>query len=272
VSTPLQRKQTAAEAALQSVWRDWQRARRGVLDGRDACTAVHALRIATRRLLAVETLLCAPGIEGAGSVAARLEPVLHASGRLRDAQLSLGELDRLEPRFAVTGRIAKDLRRKLPVLSRRLEQRLGKLDRDALKKEVRGLLKPGGLELAGQTLRSERIRLRRDLSGNGVGPDPAALHKLRLRVKAVRYMSDWLAPLVPAARVPRGGLQLASVQRSLGNVADTRALLKTIDSWAGKSPRRQEQVATLRAHLQRLQSRRIAMHMSRIAGSCDDSA
>jgi hypothetical protein len=91
-------------------------------------------------------------------------------------------------------------------------------------------------------------------------------------VKAVRYMSDWLAPLVPATRVPRGGLQLASVQRSLGNVADTRALLEAIDAWAGKSPRRQEQVATLRSHLHRLQARRIAMHMSRIAGPGDNSA
>lgn len=266
------RKTAAAEAALQSVWHDWQRARRGVLDDRDSCTAVHAFRIATRRLLAVEALLCAPGVEGAGSVAARLEPVLRASGKLRDAQVSAGELERLAPRYAVSGRIAGHLRRELPRLARRLEQRLGKLDRRALKKEVRGLLKTGRLDTAGQTLRAERIRLRRDLSGNGVGPDAAALHKLRLQVKAVRYMSDWLAPLVPGTRVPRGGPQLANIQRTLGAVADARALLEAIDAWAGKSRRRQEQVATLRGHLQRLQSRRIAMHMSRIARVPGNSA
>jgi CHAD domain-containing protein len=262
----------ASEIALRTVWRDWQRARRQVLRGRPSNSAVHELRIAMRRMVALEALLRVPVADDVGGVTARLEPVLRASGRLRDTQVSVEALNRLAPQHAVSGHIAKDLRRGLPRLSRRLKQRLEELDREALKKDFRGLLKDGGLGTARERLRKEQVQLRHKLAGHRVEPDPQALHKLRLQVKAVRYMGDWLAPLVRGTRLPGNGRSLAGVQRSLGTVADARALLEAIDEWAGKSARRQEKVATLRAYLQRLQSRRIAMHMRRIAGSRDGSA
>ena len=110
-------------------------------------------------------------------------PVLRATGRLRDLQLSVGELGRLALRYAVAGRVARDLRRELPRKSRRLERRLNELDRPALKREFRGLLDAGSMNAARGRLRAAEVGLRRRLRRHRRRGGPAGTARIAAAVE-----------------------------------------------------------------------------------------
>lgn len=61
-------------------------------------------------------------------------------------------------------------------------------------------------------------------------PSLAALHRLRLRVKQVRYMQEWMAA-VTRRSAPLDLRHLPLLQQQLGDIADTRVLRRAIERW-----------------------------------------
>lgn len=76
-------------------------------------------------------------------------------------------------------------------------------------------------------------------------PSLAALHRLRLRVKQVRYMQEWMGAVTQRSLPPDLQHQLPLLQQQLGDIADTRVLRRAIERWKPTDTRN----ARAQAHL-----------------------
>jgi len=134
-------------------------------------------------------------------LAQQVGPAFRAAGKLRDAQLACEALRGLRRTHPVAARIEAALRHQLSRRVRRFSSALAELDVAACKRAVR-------------QLRAGKEQ-----------------HRLRLQVKRLRYMQDWLASLPGGVASLDLRADLAELQASLGRLADERALLRTIERW-----------------------------------------
>lgn len=198
---------------------------------------------------------------------------MHAAGRLRNRQLSQRELRALRARYPAASDIAATIRARLPRDEGRLVRELERCKERRVGECCAALL-PAANQVRSAERASARARRRVARAQRRVlrlvgrlPPQPSAksLHELRLEVKQLRYMSEWLAEVgssgeggearaAPAWSLPA----LVSLQRALGAVADARVLIEAVAGWAGKSARRAERSAVLRAMLARRQQRAVA--------------
>jgi CHAD domain-containing protein len=198
---------------------------------------IHDFRIATRQLIAVEELLQPPRSPRRGRIAARVTPAFDAAGKLRDAQLGTDRLRELRKTDPIAAQVAADLRRKLPRRARKLGAELAALDIERCRRDLRALRSSANGIRASRRLRAARAQLQAASKELPAVPTAADVHHLRLLVKRARYMQEWMTALPGAAPAPALLQELADLQTRLGEIADARALRRTIERW---EPRRAE--------------------------------
>ncbi|MEZ5459440.1 MAG: CHAD domain-containing protein [Steroidobacteraceae bacterium] len=226
-----QMRQSAADAAVRATWRSWRETLRRARARPRSRRRLHEFRIATRRLQAMEQLL-APARSGRQVIpSAGVEPAFRAAGKLRDIQLCVERLHALRNTHPVAGTIEAALRAQLPRRERKYERALREIDVTRCKRAVRALRANADLQRARRRLRSRQQRLRSTLRELPAHPTLAQLHRLRLRVKQLRYMQEWIAPAARESAPPELSYQLPLMQRKLGEIADTRALRRAVERW-----------------------------------------
>jgi CHAD domain-containing protein len=229
------------DRAFKSAWRSYRRAFKRCQKKLSRAT-VHQLRLETRRLLALvdlfDPLLAG---EAADRVSQLLKPPFKTSGRLRDAQVMLCDVERRLRRFPDAKRFQKELLRQEKRLGRQLERKLRrtrlkplKNRMDALRKELRAAVKQAGGRhharvrlLKGMDRAFANVVARR----RSIAPaQPQAIHRTRIAFKKFRYMVEQLRPLIPG---PAGGLpgKLRGHQKLMGDIQDCETLLAALDKF-----------------------------------------
>ncbi len=203
---------------------------------------VHQLRVEMRRLLALVDLFD-PLLAGdaADRVSRLFKQPFKSSGRLRDAQVMLCDVESRLGRFPETKRFKKELLRREKRLGRQLERKLRrtrlkplKNRMDALGKELRAAMKQA------EGRRRARVRLLKSVDlafanvvahrRNIVPTEPRAVHRTRVAFKKFRYMVEQLRPLL--SHLP-GGLpgKLRGYQKLTGDIQDCETLLAALDKF-----------------------------------------
>ncbi|MCS6946873.1 MAG: CHAD domain-containing protein [Steroidobacteraceae bacterium] len=260
--------------ALRENWRAWRKALRRLEKRASKSTrAVHAFRVATRRLWAIDAALRAASAKSL-SEHRRLRRAMRAAGRLRDMQLCIAQLEALSRRSAAAGAIADDLRSSLRDRQRRTDEAVGRVRPRKIKKRFFALLPAAPSErdaarlLAHATARLEQYRrmLERDSTDCLPRPTVEQLHALRLQIKQARYLSECLSGLGSAAqpRSQSAASTLRNLQDALGRVTDQRMVLRTIRKWIGRSERRRKQAASLLAIVERRQRTAIVRALAQL--------
>jgi CHAD domain-containing protein len=203
----------------------------------DSRRRIHDFRIATRQLLAVEELLAPARSPQQAQVASRLAPAFRAAGKLRDAQLCSDRLRAMRKAHPIAARVERDLRERLPRRTRRFAAALAELDVDRCKRDLRKLRASASRPVAARRLRSRRAQLRAKLEAPPAARTLAEIHRVRLLVKRVRYMQEWLTALTGSAPTAMQQQELVALQERMGEIADTRALRRAIRRWQPESSR-----------------------------------
>jgi len=229
------------DGAFKSAWRSYRWAFKRC-QKKLSRTTVHQLRVETRRLLALVDLFD-PSLTGEAPVKISefFRPPFKTSGRLRDTQVMLGNVEQRSGRFPETKRFKKELLRQEKRLGRQLDRRLRrtrlkplKNRMDALRKELRaavretagchrawvGLLKSVDRAFANAVARRRSIASTR----------PQAVHQTRVAFKKFRYMVEQLRPLMPRAAGGSAG-KLRGYQKLMGDVQDCEMLLAALDEF-----------------------------------------
>ncbi len=171
-------------------------------------SAVHALRVEARRLLAELELLAGLGLETA-VVPLRLpiRRLLTSLSKLRDAQVHRELLKAWKAEFADRTWLERELRRLTRRLRRKADAKLGDFSGPERVEAVRALAKvirEHGRDPAVQRQEARSLILIversfarvRSLQKRVVATDPASLHAVRVAFKAFRYQVAFLAPLL----------------------------------------------------------------------------
>ena len=230
----------------------WRDARRAVLQRKAGASSIHAWRISTRRLFALEQLL-APSTRRRRLLDA-LHPAFRSTGKLRDTQIAIRLLSRETERFPAAEALVKHLRRDVPRLRRRTTRHLRALRTRYLREIVDGWCKPqrGTFELLAQRRASSRLMALRAQSPNAPLRTAASVHRQRLRLKSLRYMIELCrganCPLPHEDRVPQ---RLARLQSLLGDITDLQVIVAMIDRRGRRHPHWKLKAAELRGDLLR---------------------
>jgi CHAD domain-containing protein len=225
----------AIDAAVRATTRAWCDAVRSARKRPDSRRRIHDFRIATRQLLAVEELLAPARSPQQAQVASRLAPAFRAAGKLRDAQLCSDRLRAMREAHPVAAQVDRDLRERLPRRTGRFAAALAELDVDRCKRDLRKLRAGASRPVAARRLRSRRAELRAGLDALPTAPTLTQIHRLRLLVKRVRYMQEWLTALNGRAPTATQQQELADLQDRMGEIADARALQRAIRRWQPRS-------------------------------------
>ncbi len=249
------------ERTFKSAWRSYRRAFKRCQE-KLSRTTVHQLRLETRRLLALVDLF-APLLAGdAADRASRLfKPPFKISGRLRDAQVMLCDVERRLGRFPDAKGFKKELLRREKRLGRLLERKLRrtrlkplKSRVDAVRKELRAAVKPvegrhhawvrllKGVDRAFANVVARRRRI--------APAQPQAIHRTRIAFKKFRYMVEQARPLL--SRLPAGlPGQLHGHQRLMGDIQDCETLLAALDKFMRKEKSEARRLGKFRAAVKR---------------------
>lgn len=206
--------------------------------------AVHESRVETRRLLATLELLGAllPAHDLKKPRQA-LKKYFDSFGRLRDTQVQLGLLERMERtlpgakkfRTWLQHREARFMREARKTVKQVKTRRLGQ-SLVTIRKEMRRLQKKttpaAGLTLVRGALRrvfKKVDRLRRRM--NAAAPD--TIHRTRIAFKRFRYMVEALSPVCPLVREHQR-VSLHGYQTMMGEIQDVDVLLRALDKFRGQ--------------------------------------
>lgn len=226
--------------------------------------SVHDLRVNTRRMIA--TLELARVLSNRGDIAKvqrRFKKVLKSMGPLRDVQVQLDTVSRLQ-RGAVIGdfmrglerREAEEIHRIQNALKRgrkrRLEEELKQLateigrlheslDGQRIHRLVNRVLSVRQNEFSKAKRRFDRLELRNE----------GTLHVMRIALKKLRYVVEALEPVLgPSAK--EQARQMHSFQQLMGECRDLQILRMELERWAKKNGKT---IATVPV-LEQLQERR----------------
>jgi CHAD domain-containing protein len=235
--------------------KNWRAARQRVLRRNAARSAVHAWRICSRQLFALEALLApnTPGTLGA-SLHNQLHRAFHHSGKLRDSQVAIPRLEQLALTYPAATRLARHLHRQLPRQRRHAVRRV----RDVAPRALQATISAWGDPRTTDFDRIACDRSARRLARAARPPympgraqqTTRSLHRWRIRLKSLRYMMEICRAAGCNAHLsgvtPR---KLAGLQSALGEIMDIQVLLKCIEEYGQRHHRWRRQVAPLRAHL-----------------------
>ena len=249
----------AATQALEA----WRNARRSLVRRHAARSAVHAWRIASRRLFALEQLLAPAAAGKRDALQSLLDDAFHAAGKLRDAQLAIRQLDQLGKRFAAADRLRHDLHRHLDRRRRNTSDAVRDIHPRVVRRLVGDWLDAPEPRLALRASRRLTAASRQAMPASRMMDTAPSLHRYRVRLKALRYMGEFCV----AAGLPGASTRpsAASLQRRLGVITDLQVLLRMIDRFGSSHRRWMATAAALRQHLWRRRARHLAA-LSRAAG------
>jgi CHAD domain-containing protein len=240
--------------------------------------AVHALRVATRRVRALCELVrpIDPSAHNAKLERYLTEP-FRACGPLRDLHVMQRRVRALEPRFPAARAFLRALERRErkarvgvaraldAAHPRRVARMLGDVaahldlaTADRARRERAAHLMALQLAGAGRAVEAARVRAH---SG-----DPDSLHRLRIASKSLRYMLELAAPL-GLERVPQEAERWRRVQTELGTIADHTILLRALDAYLAKHPRVGARLAGMRAGIERERKRLVGRFVAKAARS-----
>jgi len=231
--------------------------------------AVHALRVAVRRMRVVLGLLAAhPRGKQARRADERLRALAAAAGSSRDLDVGRPHLARLrraarprDPAWASLLSSYRGARRREREHDAEalLDCELARLRRALRQME---LAEPGEVRLRLDVhVRTKGARLVRDVGALTPGTDQESVHRIRRGIRRLRYAAELAAKLPDGPGSVHRGWRLA--QNALGEIQDRRALAAWLDGWAReKLPRRRpasraaarRAAATLRAEADALQA------------------
>ena len=261
------------DQAFKSAWRSYRRAFNRC-QRKLSRTAVHQMRVETRRLLAFVDLFD-PFLAGdaADGISSLLKQPFKASGRLRDAQVMLCDVERQLGRFPAAKCFKKELLREEKRLGRQLERKLRRAKLkplknrlDALRKELRAAMRQAAghhrlwvclLESVDRAFANVVAR-RRSI----VPTEPHATHPTRIAFKKFRYMVEqlrsWLSPL-PAGSAGR----LRGHQKLTGDIQDSETLLAALDKFMREEKSEARRLGQFRAAVKRDHARFLARYLRR---------
>jgi CHAD domain-containing protein len=236
--------------------------------------AVHDLRIETRRILALLSLLEALHFGGRlKKLRKTFKKRLEAFGDLRDTHVQMALLKPVWPAFPEARdfkkylsnsekRLVSELSREIETTkSKRLNRRLREIDKSLRKcKKGRTTRPSGGLAqmLLGGAFRRVVI-LRRE-----VRPDnPATIHRMRIAFKRFRYTAELLQPFLPNFTPQRLG-RMKGFQAAAGDIQDLAVLLARIGKLVKSRELSADCVKNLRGELLRQEHRAIDSFMATI--------
>lgn len=234
----------------------WRAARRRVLRRNAGQSAVHAWRICSRQLFALEELLGPDKRRQPGpTLHDELHRAFHASGKLRDSQLAVPRLERLAPTYSAATKLARHLRRRLPGQRRQVLKRVRDVTPRRLRRTIKGWANLRAADFE-QFARDRAVRrlaraVRPLVAANRVRWTTRSMHCQRIRLKSLRYMTK----MCRAAGLIDGqsGLalrKLAVLQSALGDILDIQVLLKYIEEYGRRHNRWRREISPLRIHLQ----------------------
>jgi CHAD domain-containing protein len=235
--------------------------------------AVHRLRVETRRLLALLDFLEAVNFEvRLPKITKVLKKRLDAFDGVRDTQVQL--------------ELLKPLWREFPE-ARCLKEILRERERRFIKKARRKIRKPGNsrlqpcLRVLEKRLRCEMPKLnqRERMSPASAlakcfarvaalrrqirGPNPAAIHRMRVGFKRIRYIYELLQPFLPW--LTREQLRrMRSFQTTAGDIQDLEILLARLDQFIQKKKVSPATIKKLRQELIARQENALGLFMKRI--------
>jgi len=199
--------------------------------------AVHALRIATRRMLAVTELLAAVGV---GKNPPRIRRIfkrrLDAFSPLRDTQVQHQLFAALQRQFSVVRELNQWLRKRERKLVKALRRdvkslRLGRLERwlKAVEKALGCMESATAAGLLPQVTSAINKAFTRVATLHAAvrADRPATIHRLRIAFKHHRYLCELLQPLWPAL----AELNLKAMrrfQKLMGDIQDCEVMLAGI--------------------------------------------
>jgi CHAD domain-containing protein len=242
-------------AVIEGTLKEWRSARRRVLRRHAGKSAVHAWRICSRQLLALEQLLGPDAQKGRrASLSAELHRAFRASGKLRDSQLAIPRFEALALNYPPAAKLARHLRRQLPQQRQKVLRRV----RSITPRKLRRLMKAWGNPRTMQFEHLARHRAVRRLAHAArlpTTPDlvrqtAPSLHRRRIHLKSLRYMTDLCRASgcdISQCRVPIG--KMARLQSGLGEVMDIQVLLQHIEAYGRRHERWRSEAAPLRLHL-----------------------
>lgn len=194
-------------------------------------SAVHALRVDARRLLAELELLAGLGVEApVAQLRLPIRKLLSTLSKLRDAQVHRELLKAWKAEFADRTWLERELRRMTRRHRRRAGETLDEFSAAKLGEAVRALAKvirEHGRNPAVQRQEARSLILIversfarvRSLQKRVVAADPATLHAVRVAFKAFRYQVAFLAPLLGITESAYFG-RLRRFQERLGEFND----------------------------------------------------
>lgn len=178
----------------------------------DPVDAVHDLRVASRRLRAFGAVFRdAVGAKVHARLEKRLRRVAKAAGALRDSDVQIGLLEGRAARAsgarerAGLEHLLEELERERWRAARKAEKRLRKVDLEALSSAVTRAARDASTHLASNVAQQRyaaELLLQRVANAaeqtppNDGGEHAAQLHRLRIRVKELRYALELFEPLL----------------------------------------------------------------------------
>ena len=229
-------------------------------------TAIHDLRVATRRLAAIvhvcEKILAE---KESKKLLRKLSKLMHCLGAARDAQLKLAEIDKMRRVFRQLVPLQEDLRKEKIMA----ERKLAKLLLTYHPVEYRKIFFVFSEEITHYGLHHEKgwqlirndvlMKLEEYQSGFSVQSrildvdNPAALHKVRIVAKKTRYLLE-LFPVLNGYE--SSGLEtIKNLQAQLGAIQDGNTLVAGIDDFLKRKWMYRESIGPIRNELEQKMKR-----------------
>jgi CHAD domain-containing protein len=217
---------------------------------RSTASAVHDLRVATRRLIAAIDLVAPLAPTGTpGGTRRRLKKLLDALTDLRDAQVQGMALRPMILEYPVLTRLAGDLREQRQKLLRSARQALVhvrikrehaalvRLTEDILQSyDLPSLAAAGDVRVVAQAAQAYAIAA---TAVHKIRPhDTATIHRARVAFKKYRYAVEILGAFLPWADAELSK-RMNNYQTRMGEIQDIEVLLGSIERFAQKGTRGQ---------------------------------
>jgi CHAD domain-containing protein len=241
--------------------------------------SVHELRVETRRMLALGTLLQAMWPDDRLTEMERcLKRMFKRFSRLRDTHVELIFVEEAQERFPELAKFHKALAKREARLSRRLEASVDTFPLRRLQKLVRGVRKNhrSGRKRA-SSQHSDWSRLCRHLDEafkrvaalrNKIDPqDSVTIHKVRVAFKKFRYLVELLQSMLPGVTAHQMEA-MHEYQTMMGEIQDVETLQKALDEYVSKKKSRRGKHLHFRDYLRKRRTALVRTYL-RQAGRLD---
>lgn len=207
-----------------------------------------------------------------------MDSAFHAAGHLRDIQMAVQRLRRLEARFPEAGRLAHHLQRATHRQREKVTREVRALSYRCLRKEAEGW-RPASSPTATRVaqaracrrlVRAEEALLKLERSN----PTARQLHALRIQLKHVRYIMELCRTLRVGAH-PRWPMpKIRRLQVALGNTNDIRVLQEIVGRYGSRHERWRRRAEGLSHYLdgQHRALRERAIRMTTLRLPCEGRA